>query len=166
MKNIKILSNKPNWKEKWRVSLVNGTKNFTKALLISLGIASCGNDYPNNEFNLRYDPNTDKIEGYYNIKFNHSHGSAWYSIDNYNINLSQTDSSYLLKINDDEYKVSSPEEAKNIIYTHISKENEWFVHEEYIKKAENKTADFIEKYNEYANDENRTPEKTIQLNNK
>ena len=144
-------------------TLYKRTGNFVKALILSLAISSCESDYPNNEYNFCYDSNTDKIEGYYNIRFNHSQGSAWYSIDSYNISLTQNGTTYTLKINDDNFKVKSPEDAKSKICNYIAIKKEWFVHEKYLKKADDKTADFMEQYKEYSNDQDRAPEKSVKL---
>lgn len=140
--------------------------NFAKALVLALGVSACSSDYPNNEFNFNYDSSNNRIEGYYNISFNHSEGSAWYSIDSYNISLSQSGDSYVLKINDKEYKVKSTDEAKNIICEYIANENEGFVHESSLQKADNKTTDFMEEYKKYAKDEHKSPKKSISLKNR
>ena len=144
----------------------NNLGKFAQAIILALGISACSSDYPNNEFNFSYDSSNNRIEGYYNISFNHSEGSAWYSIDSYNISLSQSGDSYILKINDKEYKVKSPDEAKNRICEYIADENEGYVHEKYLQKADDKTADFMEEYKKYAKDEHKSPKKSISLKNR
>lgn len=158
-------SNYINNQDKKKTKKSSNLGKFAKALVFGLSLSACTSDYPNNEFNFSYDSNNDRIEGYYNISFNHSEGSAWYSVDSYNINLSQTGDSYILKINDKEYRVKSPDEAKNRICEYISGKKEGYVHEESLQKADNKTADFMERYKKYANDQDRAPEKSIKLKN-
>lgn len=139
-------------------------KNIIRGLVLALTMYSCTENYPNNEFNFSYDWNN-KIEGCYNIHFNHSEGSAGYNVDNYNINLSQIGKTYILRINEDEYNVGSPEEAEDLVCDLISTKNKSFVHDKYIKKAESKTADFMKKYSEYKDNPERPRKLSIKLKN-
>jgi hypothetical protein len=63
------------------------------------------------------------------------------------------------------YRVKSLKEAENKICEQISSENEGFVHEKYIKRAEDKTAEFMEKFNEYQNNPDRPEKRTVPLGN-
>ena len=129
--------------------------------------ASCDGNYSWKYWNFGLNPDNPKeVRGRYNVHFKHSEGSAWYNTDNYNIDVIQEGTWYIVQINGKNmYKVNSLKEAEHKICELISDENEGFVHKRYIKKAEEKTVEFMEKFNEYQNNPDRPEERTVPLGN-
>ncbi len=142
-------------------------KNVARAFFIAWLLASCNGNYSQKEWGFEQNPDNPKeVRGHFNIHFNHSEGSAWYNTDNYNIDVVQNGTWYIIQINGkDMYRVKSLKEAENKICEQISSENEGFVHEKYIKNAEDKTAEFMEKFNEYQNNPDRPEKRTVPLGN-
>jgi len=144
---------------------VSGWKKVAAVLSIAWVLASCDGNYSYVNWEFEQNPDNPKeVRGRFNIHFDHSEGSAWYNTDNYNIDVIQGESWYIVKINGkDKYKVGSLKEAEDKICELIYDENESFVHEKYIQKAEKKTARFTEKYDEYQNNPNRPKKRTVSL---
>ena len=128
-------------------------KNAVMATVLSAAwlFASCDGNYSWKYWKFEQNPDNPKeVRGRYNIHFNHSEGSAWYNTDNYNIDVIQDGTWYIVQINGKNmYKVNNLKEAEDKISEYISDQNEGFVKERYIKKAEEKTVEFMEKFNEY-----------------
>ena len=139
--------------------------NKAKTLIIAwvLWFSSCDGSYPNNQFN--FSSNSKEIRWSYNIQFIHSESSAGSHTDNYNIDLHQTNTWYVIKINDDKFNVNNIQEAQHTINHYILKKEDDFVHKKYINKSISKTANFIEQFNKYKDDPNRASTKSVSLKN-
>ena len=140
-------------------------KNFAMALSIAWLLASCDGHYSYNNWEFEENPDNPKeVRGRFNVHFDHSESYAWSNTDQYDINVDQSGTWYIVKINgEDKYKVGSLKEAEDKICELISDENEGYVHDRYIKKALKKTARFTEKYDEYQNNPNRPKKRTVSL---
>jgi len=137
------------------------------AMVLSIAwlLASCDGHYSYNNWEFEENPDNPKeVRGRFNVHFDHSEGSAWSNTDQYDIDVDQNGTWYIVKINgEDKYKVGSLKEAEDKICELISDENEGYVHDRYIKKALKKTARFTEKYDEYQNNPNRPKKRTVSL---